>query len=169
MSCCSGQFCCCWCQRQTGIRKKTRKRLRPIDSVPDLCSANKRSLCKTIEGAARAFLRAWLRGRYRTKGSHLAQGRIRRFHPKAAGASLANNALRCPSDRSGRRREQLIGMGLPDKSFARSEILVFPVLLIPKHSNVVGQIHLKSRSRAWAKCSDERGVFHRGLERSCFC
>lgn len=35
-------------------------------------------------------------------------------------------------------------MGLPDKSFARSEILVFPVLLIPKRSNVVGEIHLKT-------------------------
>lgn len=21
VSCCSGQFCCCWCQRQIGIRK----------------------------------------------------------------------------------------------------------------------------------------------------
>lgn len=92
-----------------------RKRPRPIESLPDLCSANKRSLCKTTEGAARVFLRAWLWGRYQTKGSHLAQGRMCRFHPKAAGASLANNALRYPGDRLGRRREQLIGMGLPDK------------------------------------------------------
>ena len=29
-----------------------RKRLRPIESAPDLCSANKRSLCKATEGAA---------------------------------------------------------------------------------------------------------------------
>lgn len=41
----------------------TRKRLRLIENAPDLCSANKRSLCKTIEGAVRAFLRAWLRGK----------------------------------------------------------------------------------------------------------
>lgn len=36
----------------------TRKRLGLIESTRDLCSVNKRSLCKTVEGRARALLRA---------------------------------------------------------------------------------------------------------------
>lgn len=38
----------------------TRKRLGLIESTRDLCSVNKRSLCKTVEGRGRELLRAWL-------------------------------------------------------------------------------------------------------------
>lgn len=109
-----------------------RKRLR---GQPRACQTfaqqTKDRFVKPLREQRECFLRAWLWGRYRTKGSRLARGRICRFHPKAAGASLANNALPSPGDRLGRRREQLIGMGLPDKGFARSETLVFPLLLAP--------------------------------------
>lgn len=111
---------------------RMRKRLRLMQSAPDLCSANKRSLGKTTEGAAaRVFPRAWLWGRCQSKGSCRAQGTRCHFQPTTVilkvFSSLVQSVL--PRKAAGTSSQ---GWVLPEKGFAWWEMLMFPLLLAPR-------------------------------------
>lgn len=128
---------------------------------PDLCSANRRSLCKMASGSSGSVLRAWLWGRYWSKGSPLARGRMYHFHPKAAWDRLGNNALRYAGHRLGRGGSSQ--QGWVWQTFLVGGPHVFLAVGF-KHWRLMVLIHL--RTVGISEVSE--GLWRSGLGLSCF-